>query len=501
MVYRKEEEGKSVIGGRLRRLLFELQEALMMEWIVEQTESVVRRSSMNTRRISCWIGISLACVLLSGCRNFEDEQFGPTISDNADILADATETRLRSLKYPKGFVFVVMTESRISPEVVGAVADARFNAVSKQHPQKDAFEERGVLVLASANPMLIQIRVGTDFHSLARWRGITAGKPYLDKQLATRQQNLNDGILDMVAWAATELPVAVDLPWYRKWLLVDIVQTLGAELDELSVPSEGFYSAFLLRPITAIRVFERNYFGSWWLTYVVIGVAFYVLKALINIVIVNPIRRWRPAIGNAVGLLFAIALGVGLAFPSAGSAILLAGSRLEDQIALQASGLPGVNQLTFEPETFVRSTGVWIALLLVLLRILKGFADRGWMAGLAGLSDEHQRELFRRMKEQNALGAFLLEAIGSRTGRVIELSEEDYQRSPYTNSYFMTVVDDLWAGVRWGLLAAFFLPLGLSLAAVYFWLVPLSTGLFQTAKSLWTKEAVVRRLNGQVALS
>jgi hypothetical protein len=121
------------------------------------------------------------------------------------------------------------------------------------------------------------------------------------------------------------------------------------------------------------------------------------------------------------------------------------------------------------------------------------------MAGFAGLADEQQRELFRRMKEQNPLGAFLLEAIGSRTGKSIEISEDDYLKSPYTNSYFMPVVDDFWAGVRWGLLAAFFLPVGLSLAVVYFWLVPIGTGVFGTARSLWARDSVARRLSERTA--
>ncbi|HYI10160.1 MAG TPA: hypothetical protein VEK57_13960 [Thermoanaerobaculia bacterium] len=451
---------------------------------------------MNVRRQRLWIIAALAGVLLAGCRNRQDEQFDVIIVDTANVLSDDTENWLRTFKYPKGLPLVVTTESRISTAIVGAVADARFKAIARQHPQKDVFEDRGVLLVASETPALIQIRVGREIHSLARWRGITAGEPYLRQQLATRHQNVNDGIRTMVAWTAAELPSAVELPWQRRWLMFEIVQTLGAELDELSVPSEGFYSAFLLKPISTVRVMERNRFGSWWMTYVLIGIACYLLKALLALLLVNPLRRRRPAIGNAVALVLAIAIGLGLAVPSAGSAVLLAGSRLEDQLALRASGLPGVDELTFAPGTFVRTTDVWIAILLFLLRIMKGFADRSWLAGFAGLADEQQRELFTRLKKVNPLLAFLLEAIGSRTGKSIELSEDDYLRSPYTNSYFMPVVDDIWAGVRWGLLAAFFLPMGLSLAAMYFWLVPIATGLFGTAKAVWARDAVAQRLAG-----
>jgi hypothetical protein len=456
---------------------------------------------MNVRRHGTWPTLTLACVLLAGCHKYEEDQFSPVIIDHANVLTETTESQLRAFKYPRGFAFVVMTESRISPEIVGAIADARFKELFKDDPRKDAFRRRGVLFLASESPRLIQIRVGSDFHALAQWRGLTAGRRYLEKQLAAREQNVNDGILNMVPWAAAELPTVVDLPWYRKWMLSDIVQTLGAELDELSAPSESFYGVFLLRPITAIRVLERNRFGSWWMTYVLIAIACYLLKRMMDLLLINPLRRWRPVVGNTIGLVLAIAIGVGLSFPSAASAILLAGSRLEDQIALKASGLRGVDQLSFEPGAFVRSTGAWLALLLVPLRILKGFADRGSMAGYAGLSDEHQRELFRRVKEQNPLAAFLLQAIGSRTGKTIEISEDDYLNRPYANSYLMPIVDDFWAGVRWGFLAALFLPMGLSLAVAYFWLVPIGTGIFTTARSLWVKDSVARRLIEQNAAS
>ena len=204
----------------------------------------------------------------------------------------------------------------------------------------------------------------------------------------------------------------------------------------------------------------------------------------------------RPAVGSTIGLILSIVVGLVLAVPSAASAVLLSGSRLEDQIALKSSGFPGIEKLSFNPELFNQSTDLWIARLLVVLRTVKGIADRGWMAGLAALADEKQQQIFQRMKEADPVRAFFLQAIGMRPGKMIEFSEEDFLRSPFSIAYLLPLVDDLWAGLKWGLLAFIFLPLALSLAAVYFWIVPIATGLYETAKSWRRRRSVAGESRG-----
>lgn len=57
--------------------------------------------------------------------------------------------------------------------MIGAVADDLFKAIVDQHPKKDAFKHRGVLLVVSESPALIQVRVGEDdLYSLARWGGV-----------------------------------------------------------------------------------------------------------------------------------------------------------------------------------------------------------------------------------------------------------------------------------------------------------------------------------------
>ena len=146
--------------------------------------------------------------------------------------------------------------------------------------------------------------------------------------------------------------------------------------------------------------------------------------------------------------------------------------------------MDGVEKIAYQPNLFNESTGIWIALLIFVLRIVKGFMDRGWMAGLATLPEKKQLRYFKLMETKTPITAMIIEAYGRQTGTMIEQSEEDFLRNPYGSAYIMMFTEDFKAAIRWGLLAGLFLPLGLSLNIIYFWIIPIATGLIVTFNSL-----------------
>lgn len=439
---------------------------------------------MNACRVIRWLTSLIGVILLVGCSNYKDKSFEVLVIDDLNILSFGTKQWLKAYHYPKGFAFVIRTVRTIDPGIIGVSADELFLTTLAQHPQERAFAARGVLVVVSQNPALVQVRVGEELYTLARWGGVTAGLRYVENQLLAARGNLNYATRKMIVSISSDLPVVTTLSWYKRLILLDVLQSLHAELDELSLPSEGFYGHYILKPTIALRVLERKLVGSWWITFVVVAIFFLLIKKLLLGAIVNVLDRYaRPAVAATVRVVLALCIGLLLAIPSAGSAILLSGSRLEDQIALKDTGLPGVATLAFQPELFNESTGMWLALLLVGMRVTKGFADRGWMAGLAFLPDAQQNARFSRLQDNHSVLAFLVEAMGTRPGKIMDVSKEHFLLSPFFYAYFQPVVDDTVAGIRWGLLAFLFLPLPLSLAAVYFWTVPVVMGIYETGKS------------------
>jgi len=436
----------------------------------------------SPQKFNLLVSILLMAVLFSSCGNsYKDRQFAPLILDEAKLLSDETKGWLKNYKYPQGFVFAVRTVDTIPKSMIGVKADDLFKADIKLHSDPKAFKKRGVYLLVSKNPPLIQVRAGESIYLQTRWGGITSGKKYIEKQLLASQGNLTDAIKEMVKWTSSDLPQAVDIPWYKKWILQDIIQNLYSEIDELGLPSESFYGKYLLAPILKTRIVELKWFNSWWITYALVAAIFYLSKLLFSWIVVNPITKsTSPKVGNTIRLVYSIVVGIGLTIPSATSAIILSGSRLEDQIALKASGFSGIENIAFHPELYNESTSIWIALLLILLRIIKGLGERNNILGFALLPNSQQQYIYGKLEEENPIGAFGLKMMGTRIGKTIDVSEEDFLEEPYTIAYLTPLVDDVKAGIRWGLLGWLFLPKALSLAALYFWLVPIGTGLLMS---------------------
>jgi hypothetical protein len=444
---------------------------------------------------SAWRGLALAFAVssLDACHDYRAEVGTVQLDDSAGIMSESTKTWVRAFRYPTGFFYAVKTVDSIPMATAGRLADQAFEAISKRPSAGKAFKKRGVLLFVSRRPLLVQLRAGSEIYSLARWGGVTAGTNYVNHQSTASSLNVDDAVRKIVSWTAIDLPDVTRTSWLDRIILQDLVQELHEELDDLGTLSEGFYGHFVVRPIAALRIRELRRFDTWWMTYLLVGLVGALLKKLVDKFLTAPLKQRSIALGNSVGLLLHVVIGVSLTLPAVATAILLAGSRTEDQWAIRTSGLLGVERLTFDPQAFNARTVLWLALLLFAVRLLKGIAARGWLAGLASLPASMQILLFHREKEANPLRAFILVAIGTRPDSSMPISEDEYERRPYSYSYCRPMFDDVGISIRWALLAWLFLPKPFTLALLYTWPISIASGTYSTIRSLrywgkWSKE-------------
>jgi hypothetical protein len=330
--------------------------------------------------------------------------------------------------------------------------------------------------VVSQAPALIQVRVGSELAAQARWAGITSGPKYIEKQFPATSGNFDQAVHDMVEWLSSALPQATELSWVKRWTLNDITQSLYWELDHLSLPSDGFYGNYVLKPFLQSRILEERFFGTWWITYLIASAFFlaagFTIKSTVNLAI----GETSPAIANGMNFVIAILLGLFLALPSAASAILMSGSRLEDQIALRTSGIPGAESYIFSTESFVISTGILLALLILILRFAKGVATSAEFLAYASLSREKQQMLFSAIREKNPAQAWLIKAFSTGDDSIGSSSEEEFDKEPFGASSAKNVVDSVKASIRWGLLAWLFLPKALTIVTMCLWMAPIAKG-------------------------
>ncbi|GDX83957.1 hypothetical protein LBMAG42_57680 [Deltaproteobacteria bacterium] len=234
----------------------------------------MKRHVSQKRRLAKLARITGALLLLdliTGCGPAtEDLDYPVVIHDDANLLSEDVEERLREQVYPRGFAFVIVSTTVESVTAIGVTAGEAFETLADSGADGDAIAERGVVFVVTEEPRLVQVRVGSDLASLARWKGLTVGPEYLRHQRVT-QLTLEGGLRELVGAMASRLPAAVELPWYRRWLLFDLQSELLMDLEDLGTPSDSFYGHVLLRPLTAMRFLEQEWLGTWWFGYCTVG--------------------------------------------------------------------------------------------------------------------------------------------------------------------------------------------------------------------------------------
>jgi len=421
--------------------------------------------------IKYFLLLVILSLLLTSCGSrLKNEAFTPVILDSEGLLNQSTISWLNSYSYPQGFIFIIRTINSVSPIAIGVNADEYFKADAEKCPDPNACKKRGVYIFITRAPALIQVRAGTEIAAQARWQGITAGESYIQKQSVVLSGDFDTSTIEMVKWLSSSLP-NTKVPWYREWILNDVTQNLYLELNEVGFPSESFYGHYIVKPIIQARVLESRLTGSWWITYLVAGIIILLIKSLVQSLIKLFLGKPFPKIANGINTVIGILIEIGLTLPSAATIIFLSGSRLEDQIALQASGIPGVSSFSFSAQLFNVETGIGWAILVLCLRWWGGYGKSSDIIALSQLPPEKQQLIYARIRDENPVNAFLIEAYARAPYKEGgNFYPEIFEKQPFSLAELGWGTENFKAGVRWGLLAWLALPKALSLVMIFLWI-------------------------------
>ncbi len=398
--------------------------------------------------------------------------------DDAQLLREETSESLRTMTYPKGFCFVVRTVKKLDPVYAGIEADDLFKSDTTRMAVPKEFKKKGVYVLLSEEPLLVQVRVGDKIRSLAEWSGIVRGPEYMKRQSVSSPEKSDATLIAMVSWLAQTLPDATQLSGLKKWIYANWAGIITDELAKLSVPSGSFYGHYLLGPIIRARVLESRLWHGWWITYVILAIlAYFAARALqgaVNLAL-GAVLGW---IGVLISLIFGILAKSVVAISSAASMVLLSGSRVEDVLALKGCGIP-LEGFSFSGDSYLCSTGLGIALLLLLARFLKGFIDVKEYFPLARMPEAEQIEVFESyLDKRPAEVAKIMLALGREVVHQVDAeTPEEHQldmNSPFSAYKQAILRATTRSCIAWFLIGWFFLPQALSVIALLFMLPPVA---------------------------
>ena len=194
------------------------------------------------------MSIAILCI---GCTDkMEICKYNPKIFENNKSGTQELSNRVKEVflnfDYPAGVVPILYYTSEITPLFeVGSYADKKFDELIDQLPEKSDFEERGMLIIVSDSPKLIQIRMGNRYRVYCNMAGATMGPDYFDLQNKLSTTTIADMLPSFLQQTCVRVTELNSLSSYKKFRTKDILNFVSNFLDYVGTPTENFYGCLL----------------------------------------------------------------------------------------------------------------------------------------------------------------------------------------------------------------------------------------------------------------
>ncbi|CCZ37704.1 predicted protein [Bacteroides fragilis CAG:558] len=418
------------------------------------------------KKIYLLLSFLSAFFLLSACSD-DTEQclYSPKVFDTGNLLSNKVKEEFLNFDYPAGIVPVLFAADSIEPIKMGAYADECFDALVDSISESKDFKRRGMLVLVSRNPELIQIRLGSRYRVYCNMTGATSGVDYLNLQKQIREKGIEETLPLFLQNTSVRIQELNALPSYKKYRINSAVSAISTCLEYIGTPSENFYGKCVLTPILKTTSLGYYVFKSWLLTFMFVCLIMLLCRWALFLVVKRLLQKhvigliWSQKIINwGLGLLFSIS--------AAASAIILSSGRMEDAIALQAIGVPFIENLQIAAADYVLKTSFVAAFFFVLMYALKrNIVSDIFLYSL--LEPEKQQAIYHNLSDAQKTTLVI--------GHEADLSKVEESSEPYSELFTSRVSQrETMTIVSLAMAALFLIPRPLIIMGIALTIYPLA---------------------------
>lgn len=418
------------------------------------------------KKIYLLLSFLSAFFLLSACSD-DTEQclYSPKVFDTGNLLSNKVKEEFLNFDYPAGIVPVLFAADSIEPIKMGAYADECFDALVDSISESKDFKRRGMLVLVSRNPELIQIRLGSRYRVYCNMTGATSGVDYLNLQKQIREKGIEETLPLFLQNTSVRIQELNALPSYKKYRINSAVSAISTCLEYIGTPSENFYGKCVLTPILKTTSLGYYVFKSWLLTFMFVCLIMLLCRWALFLVVKRLLQKhvigliWSQKIINwGLGLLFSIS--------AAASAIILSSGRMEDAIALQAIGVPFIENFQIAAADYVLKTSFVAALFFVLMYALKrNIVSDIFLYSL--LEPEKQQAIYHNLSDAQKTTLVI--------GHEADLSKVEESSEPYSELFTSRVSQrETMTIVSLAMAALFLIPRPLIIMGIALTIYPLA---------------------------
>lgn len=418
------------------------------------------------KKIYLLLSFLSAFFLLSACSD-DTEQclYSPKVFDTGNLLSNKVKEEFLNFDYLAGIVPVLFAADSIEPIKMGAYADECFDALVDSISESKDFKRRGMLVLVSRNPELIQIRLGSRYRVYCNMTGTTSGVDYLNLQKQIREKGIEETLPLFLQNTSVRIQELNALPSYKKYRINSAVSAISTCLEYIGTPSENFYGKCVLTPILKTTSLGYYVFKSWLLTFMFVCLIMLLCRWALFLVVKRLLQKhvigliWSQKIINwGLGLLFSIS--------AAASAIILSSGRMEDAIALQAIGVPFIENFQIAAADYVLKTSFVAAFFFVLMYALKrNIVSDIFLYSL--LEPEKQQAIYHNLSDAQKTTLVI--------GHEADLSKVEESSEPYSELFTSRVSQrETMTIVSLAMAALFLIPRPLIIMGIALTIYPLA---------------------------
>ena len=201
----------------------------------------------NAYRLVSYLLLSFMAITIIGCGEDEEPSLlidarRPHLFKSPTISCKLTERFAETSIGPDGTLSCFVIDSICNPGEAAKKADDYFDEIAnlyRKNAKTELFAEQGVLIYATLDNSLIQIRVGDELNTYMTMRGVTAGAKYMQLQKEGIDKGVDDVCPVMMKEVWNEIEHLHNLGFWEKLKLKISITWIGDALYSIGKPSES----------------------------------------------------------------------------------------------------------------------------------------------------------------------------------------------------------------------------------------------------------------------
>lgn len=330
------------------------------------------------------------------------------VYDSLNVLNPNIKNYLENYDFPPNVYPIIHSTDHIQKEYIGIYADEVFDKYVDELKDGKSFKKKGLLIVCTEDPLLIQIRLGSEYRMFCDYRNVSAGPAYLSLQRSIDTIGIDAAVPMFVEHTLNGINEYNGLSDSQKSRLNKAQTYLTTELSNIGTPSDNAYSKFWFRPIVDLTMKGYSFFHSWFVSFLLLALIAFGLSKLLTFWIVKKIDKSNsPPATKILSRIYVPYTGRGICnfligFPAVASFAFLANGRLEDQLVLSTANMELLNQFQLMESDYAANAGMILTFGLLLAYYFKKLlSTKNDYLPLSYYPRDTQVQLFERLpKEQ-----------------------------------------------------------------------------------------------------